>query len=62
MFDIKPFGKNLIVKHKNNSEILVSDKQMFIDLVNAFDSLNKRSRTIHDEFRIIYEINSNINA
>jgi len=49
MFDISTFGKHLQIKDKNKSTINVSDKQMFMDLVDTFNMAHQRSLAVEQE-------------
>jgi hypothetical protein len=49
MFDLSSFGKHLLVKSKNKYKIDISDKQMFIELVDTFSMAYQRSLNVEKE-------------
>jgi hypothetical protein len=55
MFDISTFGKHLVIKDKNKSKINISDKQVFIDLVDTFSMAHQRSLSVEKEHGLALE-------
>jgi hypothetical protein len=49
MFDLNNFGKHLLVKSKNRYNVDVSDKQMFIELIDTFSMAHQRSLSVEKE-------------
>jgi hypothetical protein len=49
MFDLSGFGKHLLVKSKNKYKIDISDKQMFIELIDTFSMAHQRSLNVEKE-------------
>ena len=49
MFNLSNFGKHLLVKSKNRYNVDVSDKQMFIELIDTFSMAHQRSLSVEKE-------------
>jgi hypothetical protein len=49
MFDLNNFGKHLLVKSKNRYNVDISDKQMFIELIDTFSMAHQRSLSVEKE-------------
>lgn len=49
MFNLSNFGKHLLVKSKNRYNVDISDKQMFIELIDTFSMAHQRSLSVEKE-------------
>lgn len=49
MFNLNNFGKHLLVKSKNRYNVDISDKQMFIELIDTFSMTHQRSLSVEKE-------------